>query len=65
MTISRANGLDIYYETAGAGPPLVLIHALPFDHNLWLYQVERFSARFRTVAIRAIAFQKSISSRAR
>jgi 3-oxoadipate enol-lactonase len=51
MAISRANGLDIYYETAGAGRPLVLIHALPFDHNLWLYQVERFSARFRTVAM--------------
>jgi 3-oxoadipate enol-lactonase len=51
MAISRANGLDIHYETAGAGPPLVLIHALPFDHNLWLYQVERFSARFRTVAM--------------
>jgi 3-oxoadipate enol-lactonase len=51
MAISRANGLDIYYETAGAGPPLVLIHALPFDHNLWLYQVERFSARFRTLAM--------------
>src|SRR5205085_8467485 len=51
MSISRENGLDIYYETAGAGPPLVLIHALPFDHNLWLYQVERFSARFRTLAM--------------
>jgi pimeloyl-ACP methyl ester carboxylesterase len=51
MPISRANGLDIYYETAGAGPPLVLVHALPFDHNLWLYQVQRFSARFRTVAM--------------
>jgi len=51
MAISRANGLDIYYETAGAGPPLVLIHALPFDHNLWLYQVERLSARFRTLAM--------------
>ncbi len=51
MPISRANGLDIHYETAGAGPALVLVHALPFDHNLWLYQVERFSARFRTVAM--------------
>src|ERR1700738_3643178 len=51
MAISRANGLDIHYEIAGAGPPLVLIHALPFDHNLWLYQVERLSARFRTVAM--------------
>jgi len=35
MPVSRANGLDIYYEIAGSGPPLVLIHALPFDHNLW------------------------------
>jgi 3-oxoadipate enol-lactonase len=51
MPISRANGLDIYYEKAGAGPALVLIHALPFDHNLWLYQVERFSSRFTTIAM--------------
>jgi 3-oxoadipate enol-lactonase len=51
MPISRANGLDIHYETAGAGVPLVLIHALPFDHNLWLYQVEAFSSSFRTIAM--------------
>jgi pimeloyl-ACP methyl ester carboxylesterase len=51
MPVSRENGLKIYYEVAGTGPPLVLIHALPFDHNLWLYQVERFSARFRTITI--------------
>jgi 3-oxoadipate enol-lactonase len=51
MPISRANGLDIHYQTAGSGPPLVLIHALPFDHHLWLYQVARFSSRFRTIAM--------------
>jgi len=51
MPVSRANGLDIYYEKAGSGPPLVLIHALPFDHNLWLYQVQRFSAHFTTLAM--------------
>ena len=51
MPISRANGPDIHYEVAGAGAPLVLIHALPFDHNLWLYQVERFSSSFRTIAM--------------
>src|SRR3954454_18170142 len=51
MSVSRANGLDIYYEKAGAGPPLVLIHALPFDHSLWLYQVERLSAHFTTLAM--------------
>lgn len=51
MPISRANGLDILYEKAGSGPALVLIHAMPFDHNLWLYQVERFSAHFTTIAM--------------
>jgi 3-oxoadipate enol-lactonase len=51
MTISRANGIDIYYETAGEGRPLVFIHPLPFDHNAWLYQVARYSAGFRTIAM--------------
>ncbi len=51
MAVSRANGVDIHYEKVGSGPPLVLIHALPFDHNLWLFQVERFSSRFTTIAM--------------
>src|SRR3954465_3543501 len=51
MPNSRANGPHVSYEGAGRAPPLVLVHALPFDHNLWLYQVERFSSRFRTIAM--------------
>lgn len=64
MPISRANGLDIYYETAGTGAPLVLIHALPFDHNLWLYQVEAFSSRFRTIAMDLRGWGRSAKPRA-
>lgn len=64
MPISRANGLDIYYETAGAGPALVLVHALPFDHNLWLYQVARFSDRFRTLAMDLRGWGRSAKPRA-
>ena len=51
MTISRANGLDIYYESVGEGRPLVLIHPLPFDHNAWLYQVAQLSSQFRCIAM--------------
>jgi pimeloyl-ACP methyl ester carboxylesterase len=31
------------------GPGAPPIHALPFDHHVWLYQVARFSSRFRTI----------------
>ena len=51
MPISKANGVDIHYETAGRGPAMVFIHPLPFDHNVWLYQQARFSAHFRTFAM--------------
>lgn len=51
MPVSRANGLDIFYEKAGAGPPLVFIHALPFNHNLWQYQIADLSNRFTTYAV--------------
>jgi pimeloyl-ACP methyl ester carboxylesterase len=51
MPWSRSNGLNIFYEVAGEGPPLVLLHANPFDHGMWLYQIAHFSHRFTVVAI--------------
>lgn len=48
---STANGLKIYYEVSGAGFPLVLIHANPFDHNLWMYQIAHFSTYFKVIAL--------------
>jgi 3-oxoadipate enol-lactonase len=51
MPLSRANGVDIWYEVTGAGPALVFIHANPFDHDLWMYQAAHFSTWFRVVGI--------------
>src|SRR5262245_24161948 len=51
MPWSQSNGLRIFYEVAGEGPPLVLLHANPFDHTMWLYQIARFSRHFTVVAI--------------
>src|SRR3970282_2957217 len=51
MAYSRANGIDIWHEVTGDGPAMVLVHANPFDHNLWLYQIAHFSTWFKVVGI--------------
>ena len=51
MPISRANGVDIWYEVAGEGPAMVFVHANPFDHDLWMYQAAHFSTWFKVVGI--------------
>jgi 3-oxoadipate enol-lactonase len=51
MPYSNVNEVNIYYEMAGQGPPMVLIHANPFDHNLWMYQIAHFSTWFKVIAV--------------
>ncbi len=51
MPFSRTNGVNIWYEVSGKGPAMVLIHANPFDHDLWLYQSAHFSTWFQIVKI--------------
>jgi len=60
MPYSRANGVDIWFEVKGDGPPLVLIHANPFDHDLWLYQNAHFSTWFKVIAIDIRGYGRSI-----
>lgn len=51
MPFSRANDVSVYYEVAGEGPPLMMVHALPFDHSLWRYQIATFSKSFRVFSL--------------
>lgn len=51
MPTIRTNGVEIYYQVAGEGPPLVLIHAIPFDHDFWLYQTAHFSTWFKVITV--------------
>ncbi len=51
MPYSTRNGVRIHYETSGEGPPLVFVHANPFDRRLWLHQVARFSAFYKVIAM--------------
>jgi pimeloyl-ACP methyl ester carboxylesterase len=51
MGYCSVNGVKIYYEVSGDGPPLLLIHANPFDHRLWLYQIGSFSTFFKVIGV--------------
>src|SRR5918996_6505413 len=51
MPYSTANGIKIYFEVSGEGFPFIMIHANPFDHNLWMYQIAHFSTHFKVIAI--------------
>mgnify|MGYP001818324184 CR=1 FL=1 len=51
MPYSTATDARIFYETSGDGPPLVFVHANPFDHRLWSFQIARFSAYYKVVAV--------------
>lgn len=59
MPTSRANGVEMHYEVAGRGPAFVMIHAIPFDHSLWLYQQARFSTWFRVISMDLRGFGRS------
>jgi len=39
MPFASNRGVKIYYESYGDGPPMVLVHANPFDHRLFTYQI--------------------------
>lgn len=51
MAYCSVNNIRIYYEVSGEGFPLLFIHANPFDHRLWLYQIASFSTFFKVIAV--------------
>ncbi|MGE0650939.1 MAG: alpha/beta fold hydrolase [Alphaproteobacteria bacterium] len=59
MPLSRANGVDVWYEVSGEGPPLVLVHANPFDHDMFMYQRARFATWFRVIAVDIRSYGRS------
>jgi 3-oxoadipate enol-lactonase len=46
----RSDGIDLYYEVHGEGPPLVLVMGIGYDSALWkLAQLPALSQRFQVV----------------
>lgn len=45
----RANGLELYYEEAGKGSPVVFLHEFAGDWRSWEAQIRFFSSRYRAI----------------
>lgn len=57
--IAEVNGTRLYYEVAGAGQPLVLVHGFGVDSRIWDDQFESFAQRHRVVRYDARGFGRS------
>jgi pimeloyl-ACP methyl ester carboxylesterase len=49
MPTVEANGVETYYETAGEGPPVVLLHGAGMDGRLWAEQARPLADDYRLV----------------
>ncbi len=49
MPFAHINGIELYYETHGEGPALVLAHGGAGNHLSWWQQVAEFSRSFKCV----------------
>lgn len=44
-----STGINVYYETAGEGDPLLLIMGTAADHGVWAGQVEAYRGEFKVI----------------
>src|SRR5438132_10563395 len=50
MSRLRVREIEIGYDEAGSGSPVVLLHGFPFNRSMWGEQVEVLSPHFQVVA---------------
>src|SRR5512138_2004696 len=41
--------VNLFYMVLGSGPDLVLLHAFPVNHEMWLPVAERLAAHYRVI----------------
>jgi len=58
MTI-HVNNIDLYYEKAGSGPPLILLHGNGESHRIFRKAMGRFAGKYTVYAIDSRGHGKS------
>jgi 3-oxoadipate enol-lactonase len=57
--VAAVNGTSLYYEVAGQGVPVVLIHGLGLDTRMWDGQFDVLASRYRVIRYDLRGFGKS------
>ena len=47
--VCTRDGIQLYYEEAGSGPPVVFVHEYAADHRTWKPQMRHFARSHRCV----------------
>ena len=58
-TIRTDDGVDLYYEQAGNGTPIVFVHEFAGDYRSWEPQMRHFSRGFRCITYSARGYPPS------
>ncbi len=56
---AEVNNATFYYETAGVGPALVMVHGFTLDCRMWDVQFEYFARNYRVIRYDVRGFGKS------
>src|SRR3954452_21504996 len=51
MYANLTDGLRLYYETHGAGLPVIFLHGLSGTPDLWKYQVPAVATRYQAITM--------------
>ncbi|MFP6593828.1 MAG: alpha/beta hydrolase [Dehalococcoidia bacterium] len=57
---ANVNGTDLYYEIAGSGTPLILVHGLSLDKRIWDSQFGMLAENYRVIRYDARGHGKSV-----
>ena len=59
MPTARVNGINLFYEEAGLGTPLVFVHEFAGEARSWHLQMRFFARRYRCIAFNARGYPPS------
>ncbi|MEZ4503459.1 MAG: alpha/beta hydrolase [Dehalococcoidia bacterium] len=62
MPFVELDGVNLYFEEFGSGPPVVFLHGGGGNHLVWWQQIPAFSEQYRCIAIDHRGFGQSIDA---